>query len=227
MSCPLFTIDAPIVGPLLSNYEIISYHGKDSPASWVRGSGHDREVSDSERGRLLIATPTLYDPNFFRTVVLVLEHGDTGALGVVLNRPSQTPVGESLPDWTGVATDPGVVFEGGPVSPDAAIGLARASAADATDGFAPLFGYVGTVDLARPPPELPVDIQNLRVFAGYAGWSAGQLDGEVESGGWFVFDAAPDDVFTSAPTELWASVLRRQGGRMAMFANAPAHPSVN
>jgi putative transcriptional regulator len=86
---------------------------------------------------------------------------------------------------------------------------------------------LGTVDLGREPVALPVAVQNLRVFAGYAGWSGGQLDGEVESGGWFVFDVAPDDVFTSEPATLWASVLRRQGGRMAMFANAPAHPSLN
>jgi putative transcriptional regulator len=190
-------------------------------------TGHDRNVGDSIRGRLLVATPTLYDPNFFRTVVLVLEHGEDGALGVVLNRPSETAVGESLPDWSSVASDPGVVFAGGPVSPDAAIGLARTGAADQADGWAPLFGHLGTVDLGRPPPDVPVDVQNLRVFAGYAGWSAGQLDGEVESGGWFVLDAAPDDVFTSAPSALWAAVLRRQGGRLAMFANAPAHPSLN
>ena len=184
-------------------------------------------MSESLRGRLLVATPTLYDPNFFRTVVLVLEHGEDGALGVVLNRPSETAVGESLPDWDSSAAEPGVVFVGGPVSPDAAIGLARAGSVDDTDGWAPLFGPMGTIDLARPPPELPVDVQSLRVFAGYAGWSAGQLDGEVDSGGWFVLDAAPDDVFTSDPGSLWASVLRRQGGRMAMFATAPPHPSVN
>jgi putative transcriptional regulator len=184
-------------------------------------------VSDSVRGRLLVATPTLLDPNFFRTVVLVLEHGADGALGVVLNRPSETAVGESLEDWNSLASDPGVVFVGGPVSPEAAIGLARTGTPDHTDGWAPLFGHLGTIDLGRAPVDLPVDVQNLRVFAGYAGWSAGQLDGEVESGGWFVLDAAPDDAFTSAPGSLWASVLRRQGGRLAMFATAPPHPSLN
>lgn len=184
-------------------------------------------MSDPLRGRLLVATPTLYDPNFFRTVVLVLEHGDEGAIGVVLNRPSETAVGESLPDWNPLASDPGVVFVGGPVSPDAAIGLARAGSVDHADGWAPLLGHLGTVDLARAPLDLPIDVQNLRVFAGYAGWSAGQLDGEVDSAGWFVLDAAPDDVFTSEPVGLWASVLRRQGGRLAMYATAPPHPSLN
>jgi putative transcriptional regulator len=184
-------------------------------------------VSESVRGRLLVAAPTLYDPNFFRAVVLVLEHGDDGALGVVLNRPSETAVGETLPDWTALASDPGVVFVGGPVSPDAAIGVARAGTSDHTEGWAPLFGRLGTVDLGRAPVELPVDVQNLRVFAGYSGWGEGQLDGELDEGGWFVVDAAPDDVFTSEPAGLWASVLRRQGGRLAMFATAPPHPSMN
>jgi putative transcriptional regulator len=185
-------------------------------------------VRESVRGRLLVATPTLYDPNFFRTVVLALEHRDDGALGVVLNRPSETVVGETLPDWSGVVTDPTVVFVGGPVSPDAAIGLARAgNPDDDADGWAPLFGHLGTIDLGRSPRDLRVEVQNLRVFAGYAGWSAGQLDGELDSGGWFVVDAAPDDVFTSDPGGLWASVLRRQGGKLAMFAAAPPHPSLN
>ena len=110
---------------------------------------------------------------------------------------------------------------------DAAIGVARVGAMDDTEGWAPLFGHLGTVDLGRDPIHLPVDVQNLRVFAGYAGWSEGQLDGELDAGGWFVVDAAPDDVFTSEPDRLWVSVLRRQGGRLAMFASAPPHPSLN
>ena len=184
-------------------------------------------MSDSARGRLLVATPTLYDPNFVRSVVLVLEHGEDGALGVILNRPSETAVGETLPGWNRLASDPGVVFVGGPVSPDAAIGVARATSSDQTEGWAPLFGSLGTIDLGRDPVELPVDVQNLRVFAGYAGWTEGQLDGELDAGGWFVVDAAPDDVFTAEPARLWVSVLRRQGGRLAMFATAPPHPSQN
>jgi len=184
-------------------------------------------VSESVQGRLLVAAPSLYDPNFFRSVVLVLEHGEDGALGVVLNRPSDTAVGETLPNWDHVASEPGVVFVGGPVSPDAAIGVARVGTTDDADGWAPLFGHLGTVDLGRDPIQLPVDVQNLRVFAGYAGWSEGQLDGELDAGGWFVLDAAPDDVFTAEPDRLWVSVLRRQGGRLAMFASAPPHPSLN
>jgi len=184
-------------------------------------------VSESVRGRLLVATPTLYDPNFFRSVVLVLEHSEDGALGVVLNRPSETALGEPLPDWTRVASEPGVVFVGGPVSPEAAIGVARVGTPAQADGWAPLFGHLGTVDLGRDPVKLPVDVLNLRVFAGYSGWSEGQLDGELDAGGWFVVDAAPDDVFTARPDRLWTSVLRRQGGRLAMFASAPPHPSRN
>jgi putative transcriptional regulator len=206
---------------------IIIYHVNYLPSTSNAGAGHHREVSDSARGRLLVATPTLYDPNFVRSVVLVLEHGEDGALGVILNRPSETAVGETLPDWNRLASDPGVVFVGGPVSPDAAIGVARAATSDQTEGWAPLFGSLGTIDLGRDPVELPVEVQNLRVFAGYAGWTEGQLDGELDAGGWFVVDAAPDDVFTAEPARLWVSVLRRQGGRLAMFATAPPHPSQN
>lgn len=184
-------------------------------------------MSESVRGRLLVATPSLYDPNFFRAVVLVLEHGEDGALGVVLNRPSDAAVGETLPGWGRVASEPDVVFVGGPVSPDAAIGVARVGEVNDAEGWAPLFGHLGTVHLGRDPLDLPVDVQNLRVFAGYSGWSEGQLDGELDAGGWFVVDAAPDDVFTSEPDRLWVSVLRRQGGRLAMFASAPPHPSLN
>jgi putative transcriptional regulator len=184
-------------------------------------------VGDSLRGRLLVAMPTLYDPNFFRTVVLVLEHGDEGALGVVLNRPSETGVDEALPDWTSLTSHPQVVFVGGPVASATAIGLARAETADVAEAWTPLFENLGTVDLGRPPLDFPAPLQSLRVFAGHAGWSAGQLDGEVDSGGWFVLDAAPDDMFTAEPGGLWASVLRRQGGRLAIYATAPAHPSLN
>src|SRR6266700_4567094 len=130
----------------------------------ISRADHHRGVSESVRGRLLVATPTLYDPNFFRSVVLVLEHGEDGALGVVLNRPSETAVGETLPGWNPLASNPGVVFVGGPVSPDAAIGVARAGSADQTEGWSPLFGHLGTFDLGRDPVELPVDVQNFFFF---------------------------------------------------------------
>jgi putative transcriptional regulator len=188
----------------------------------------DHAVSDARlRGRLLVAAPPLVDPNFDRTVVLMLEHGDDGALGLVLNRPGTTDLVEAVPDWSGLASEPAVVFAGGPVQTDAVIALARSDVDEERDGWVPVGQGLGTVDLARPPIDVPVRIDAVRVFVGYAGWAPGQLEGELEAGAWFVVDVLPDDVFGVEPRSLWQRVLRRQPGRLAMFANSPADPSTN
>jgi putative transcriptional regulator len=184
-------------------------------------------MDGSTRGRLLVATPDLRDPNFERTVVLVLEHNDDGALGVVLNRPSASDVEQVFPDWAHVVVDPTVVFAGGPVATDSVIALARGDRDDSVDGWVSVLGTIGTVDLGRDPVDLDVAIDSVRVFAGYAGWAPGQLDAELETGGWWVFDAEPDDAFSVDPLDLWAAVVRRQGGRVAWFVNCPPDPSVN
>ena len=178
-------------------------------------------------GRLLVATPVLGDPNFERTVVLVLEHADEGAVGLVLNRPSETEVCEPLPGWDEVTASPSVIFVGGPVEQKAVIGLARRGAADAEDGWRPLVGGVGIVDLGRGPDDLVPAIEDLRLFAGYAGWGAGQLEDEIEVGAWWVVDAEPDDACSRRPERLWTTVLRRQPPRLALYADFPADPSVN
>lgn len=178
----------------------------------------------SLRGRLLVATPTLLDPNFFRTVVLVLEHGETGAIGLVLNRPSTTDVEEILAQWVTAASEPRVVFVGGPVQPQGAIALGRASAPDDSDGFAHLFGGIGTIDLEQPATVM---LEQFRLYAGYAGWSAGQLERELEEGAWFVLDAADDDAWCGEPDSLWHDVLARQPSRVRLFANCPLDPSTN
>jgi len=170
-------------------------------------------------GRLLVATPMLRDPNFDRTVVLLLDHNDGGALGIVLNRPSPLAVAEPLPQWVDLVADPPVVFVGGPVSPGSAICLARADGDGA--GWQPLFGGLGTIDLSRTPAELGADIARLRVFAGYAGWGGGQLEGEIEAGAWVVTRAAPGDALSEEPDGLWRAVLARQGGVVAALASYP------
>jgi putative transcriptional regulator len=187
-------------------------------------------VAEPCRGKLLVATPELDDPNFSRTVVLVLEHTEEGALGVVLNRPTDSPLTETLPRWCDLAAPPGVVFVGGPVQPEAAIGLARRSAdvaAAESIAFAPLFGDLGTVDLERMPEDVAPAIDLVRVFAGYAGWGPGQLDGELAASGWYVCDAAPDDLWTAQPGDLWRAVLRRQPGPLRLVAGFPDDPSLN
>jgi putative transcriptional regulator len=188
---------------------------------------HVADIDGTLTGRLLVATPPLVDPNFDRTVVLMLEHGDDGAIGVVLNRPSDTPIDDVLPEWRGLAAPPSAVFVGGPVSPDAVIALGRASGHEPGAGFAPILGDLGTVDVARDPLDLGVPLSELRVFAGYAGWAPGQLEGELAQHAWFVVDLEDDDAFAAAPEQLWRKVLRRQRGEIAVFAHYPEDATEN
>ena len=159
------------------------------------------------------------------------DHGDDGALGVILNRPTGLPVDEILDAWSteALAAPPGVVFRGGPVSPDAVIGLARTDAdgPDETKQWRLVLDGVGTVDLAVAPDEQPVAVVGVRMFAGYAGWSPDQLEEELAEGAWIVVDALVADVFTSTAEVLWHDVLQRQGGKLALLAAYPPHPSVN
>jgi putative transcriptional regulator len=196
----------------------------------ARKSGVDTN-GQSLRGRLLVATPPLIDPNFDRTVVLMLEHTEEGALGIVLNRPSETPLDDVLPEWRAFASLPGVVFTGGPVAPDAVIALARGprdyDPDDAPEGWVPILEGLGTIDLGRDPLDLGVLIEELRVFVGYAGWGPGQLEGELEQNAWFVVDLQRNDPFAALPDYLWRAVLRRQRGKVAMFANYPTDASDN
>ncbi len=193
-------------------------------------------MTDVLKGRLLVATPNLGDPNFERTVVLVLDHGDDGALGVVLNRPSEMDLAEPLPEWARAAAHPSVLFIGGPVAPSAAVCLARVTATAApgsaangweADGWRAVLGPVGTMDLDSDPDEAIPRLEEIRVFAGYAGWGPGQLESEIDEGGWFVVDADVSDPLSPAPERLWAAVLRRQRGTLALFAAYPADPSLN
>jgi putative transcriptional regulator len=178
---------------------------------------------------VLIATPPLVDPHFDRSVVLVLAHDDEGALGLVLNRPTQESVAPGLRAWLDLADEPAVIFSGGPVDTDALIGLAAVTAIDLArddaltddDGWSPLDDGLATVDLEFDPDELDVDLRHVRLFRGYAGWGPGQLDDEVEEGAWIVVDPRSDDPFTSRPDDLWRAVLRRQPGRLAWLANCP------
>lgn len=189
--------------------------------------------SDPKAGKLLVATPLLGDPNFRRTVVLIVEHETSeGTLGVVLNRPTPIPVAQVLDQWTDLASDPSVVFKGGPVAPTSALALALIPGTDeplgwrALDG-APALARLGLLDLDTPPSVLAPAIQSMRVYAGYAGWSPGQLEGEIDEGAWHVVSAQPGDVFVPDPESLWRAVLRRQEGELAFLATYPEDPSLN
>ncbi|MET9431226.1 MULTISPECIES: YqgE/AlgH family protein [unclassified Streptomyces] len=184
------------------------------------------EVS-SLTGRLLVATPALVDPNFDRAVVLLLDHDDEGSLGVVLNRPTPVDVGDILEPWAPLAGEPGVVFQGGPVSLDAALGLAVIPGDEGPLGWRRVYGAIGLVDLETPPELIAAALGSLRIFAGYAGWGPGQLEEELAGGAWFVVDSEPGDVSSPRPENLWREVLRRQRGELAMIATYPDDPSLN
>ena len=171
-------------------------------------------------GALLVASPLLVDPNFYRSVVLVCNHGDDGTLGVILNRPSQADAGLFLPDWSEHLTPPGVVFEGGPVQRDTAVALGRLAAAPGTGEWMPVAHGAGLLDISAGPDGLS-EIVDLRIFSGYAGWGNGQLEGEVGQGDWFVVESLATDLFAVDASGLWRRVLRRQRGRLAMFAAYP------
>lgn len=179
---------------------------------------------ESLRGHLLIAGPSLLDPNFWRTVVLVGEHSEEGALGVVLNRSSETPVEEALPELTLLAEDLGAVHVGGPVQPSAVVVLADFVDPDAAETL--VLDSVGFLPSEVEPDTLG-ELRRARVYAGYAGWGPGQLDGELEEGSWIVEPARPEDVFTDDPESLWSDVLRRKGGPFAVLAAMPPDPSLN
>jgi putative transcriptional regulator len=185
-------------------------------------------------GRLLVATPELGDGTFDRSVVLILDHDDDGALGVVINRPTPVDVAEVLPVWQPLASEPGVLFQGGPVALDSALGLAVVPGGDddlEPPGWRRVVGRLGLVDLDIAPEELGPDVVRLRIFAGYAGWGPGQLEDELTHGAWYVVPATAggyfDDAFSASPDQLWRAVLRRQGGDLAMVSTYLDDPSLN
>lgn len=185
------------------------------------------------RGCLLVANPLLPDSNFDRTVVLLLAHGADGALGVVLNRPGPTGLDEVLPAWETLANSPPVVFVGGPVNQEAVICVARMEggrppgALPGDQGWSPVKGELGTLDLDLDPDSVADGLQDVRMFAGYAGWGPGQLENELEAGAWWAVDARQDDPFASHPERLWTDVLRRQRGPLKLVSSYPDDPTAN
>jgi putative transcriptional regulator len=172
----------------------------------------------SLRGNLLIAAPSLYD-FFRRTVVLLIEHTEEGAFGVVLNRPSETEVREAVPALEALAESGELVRVGGPVSPETVVALGEFE--DPSDSAKLIVGDLGLVD----PDIAEPDLRRLRVYAGHAGWGPGQLETELERDAWIVEPASPDDPFREE--DLWSELLQRKGGKYALLATMPEDPSQN
>jgi putative transcriptional regulator len=179
----------------------------------------------SLRGQLLVASPALFDPNFRRTVVLVTEHSDEGAMGLVLTRRSETGVVDAAPPLGELVEPGGRVHAGGPVDPSAVTVLAEFE--DPDESAAIVFADIGFVPADAELGELEGHMRRARVFAGYCGWSPGQLEAEFEEESWILEDPRPDDVFCDDPDGLWSAVLRRKGGQFALIASMPYDPSLN
>jgi len=175
-------------------------------------------------GDLLVATPRLIDPNFTAAVVLVCALDDGGGLGLVLDRPTPEPVVRHLPAWEGHLATPAMVFVGGPVQPETAVGLVRTEEGFDHPGLTPVAAGVGLFDLDAGPVD---GVTAARVFSGYTGWGPGQLEAEVEAGDWFVVALEAGDPLTADPTGLRERVLRRQGPPLALYAGYPPDPALN
>ncbi|MGY4098289.1 YqgE/AlgH family protein [Nocardia sp. R16R-3T] len=205
--------------------------GDDPDDRKTRGGHGDRRRRDFRQGKqvvragtLLVSATELVEPTFRRTVVYIIEHNEAGSLGVVLNRPSDTAVHDVLPRWAEAAAPPRTLFIGGPVKRDAALCLAtvRVGASIAgVRGLRRIDGRVVLVDLDADPEQITPLIEGLRIFAGYAGWTFGQLEGELQNNDWIVLSALPSDPISTGRPDLWAHVLRRQPLPLSLLATHP------
>lgn len=190
----------------------------------MRGDSHNGFV-DSLRGQLLVAGPDLLDPNFRRSVLIVGEHGEEGAMGVVLNRASPVSVADAVPPLAELVDAEELVYVGGPVQPQAIVVLGEFR--DPGEAAALVLGAIGFLPAEIETAADVGSLHRARVFAGYAGWGPGQLEEEIAEESWIVTAALPEDVFTDEPDHLWSTVLRRQGGPFAVLALMPPDPSRN
>jgi putative transcriptional regulator len=181
---------------------------------------------ESVAGQLLVAGPRLIDPNFWRTVVLVIEHSQDGAFGLVLNRPSETSVGEAVPELETVVDSEEPLFIGGPVQPSSVITVGQFN--DVSQAALVAFEDIGVLGTGGPSiDEMADHVVRARAFVGHSGWGPGQLDAELETGDWILEPARREDVFSGSPRELWSDVLTRKGGSYALVARMPMDPSLN
>jgi putative transcriptional regulator len=174
-------------------------------------------MSDYLRGKLLIAAPSLYD-FFRRTVILMVEHTDEGAFGVILNRASETTVGEAVPALVGLTEAEDQVRIGGPVGAESVVVLGEFEDPEASPKI--VVGELGVVD-----PDEDASVRRVRIYAGHAGWGPGQLETELEREAWLVEDASPEDPFRNE--DIWSLALQRRGGEYALIATMPEDPSLN
>ncbi len=183
-----------------------------------------------KRGNLLVATPRMTDPNFRRSVLLLIDHGETGSLGLIINRPTPISVIEVMPELSRVIVDPQVVFQGGPVQPEVVLAIGSIDLhqlGEIGESINLITDSIASYSLASDIQELSDRVSQLRIFSGYAGWHPGQLIDEIRAGAWFVVEGNDTDVLSENPQGMWSHVLRRQSSDLAMLANYPEELYLN
>lgn len=170
---------------------------------------HEFSPSSVEKGVLLVASPSMSDPNFHQTVLLIVEHGRGGTVGLILNRPTNVLVSEALPDFTVLKRTTHRLFAGGPVEPTQLILLFRLTqllpdTRQIVDGI-----YVGTPRVLERIMTQPKPTEAFRGFAGFAGWAPGQLELEMRDGAWGVLSSTAFDIFDKDPAMLWPDSISR------------------
>jgi putative AlgH/UPF0301 family transcriptional regulator len=230
----------PLLGPALAANALLSYRGQ--PASqpcrsnWANAVRTKSELpqavfvpvqsKDAKYlgvGKLLVASRGLVDPNFAKTVILLIHSDDQGIVGLILNRRTDLALSRVLEGLPGTKDRSDPVYLGGPVEVPAVSALLQSSTK--IDGADRIFGGVHLIYsktileqtlAARPAPQV------FHVYLGYAGWTNDQLRKEVELGAWFIFPPDPDAVFNSDPGSLWPQMIRKTDQKFA--ESEPASP---
>ncbi len=186
------------------------------PARGMPPPSHMRPEASLETGKFLVASEGLTDPNFYQTVILLIEYGPTGAMGVVINRPTDVPLSSMFPRIEELKKRTHAVYIGGPVARHRILLLVRS--ADRPEESRPVFADVyvsSSLITLRRVIDKEGPRERFRAYAGYAGWGPGQLDGETSRGDWLVADADAEMVFDRAPVNVWPELFRRNSGQWA------------
>lgn len=188
-------------------------------------SAQSTRPADLALGKLLVASPDLPDPNFAKTVVLLVQYDEDGVVGLILNRRSKVPISHVLDAVPGAKDCPDPVYAGGPVDPTDILALVRSRRAP--DDAQRILGDVSLVSTRQGLEKIfatPVDSDTVHVFIGYAGWTGPQLEQELAMGAWFIFQGTARSVFESDPEALWPRLIRETEMRIASRGAAAILP---